>query len=265
MDLKTLSGTIISVVGAVAAVLALIPELPKQARIAAASIGSLILIAGVAIVLIPAGNPVGSGQPTGPQTSAHGLGSPTTVLTPSAEPVTNWVPFGPDVAGFHVEPSGDSVTVDTPTSYYARPLGAFSVQGNICDFDLEFDATVTGDPQSSGFGYGIAPRSNLNRDTPSGWSIQFEWDGAKKGYYYRHVILPAQASQPTDDYFLSQYNPGTVHWSIRAKGAEIAAIYRHKQIPWNANYPTSLCGNGITFRAWGGTAIFENIHLTPSP
>lgn len=260
---------IVTIVAAIAGILALLADvLSKTVRILIVTFALFIVFAGLLVTFNPlhggkAHAAVRSPAPTRP---APTTGSPyPELLSPSAEPVSNWTSFGPDIEGFAIQRSGNDLVINTPASYYARMLGVFSVQGNICDFDLKFEASVTGDTASSGYGYAIAPRANLINGVPSGWSLQVEWDGTKDGYYYRHVILPQQASQPKDDFYLGSSNPGKIDWDIRGDGPQIDVFLNGKLIPWDPQYPTAACGNGLAFRVWGGAATFSDINLTQSP
>jgi hypothetical protein len=240
--------------------------------ILSALIGAVAVIAAATITAVFTHGGSGGGgtqpSPSSPaQTDQSVKPTPQTtiLLLPSAEPVSNWISYGPDVNGFTIQKSGNDLLINTPSSYYKRMLGAFSVQGNVCDFDLKFEASVTGDTASSGYGYSIAPRADLVNGVPSGWSLQVEWDGTKGGYYYRHVILPQQASQPTDDFYLGPSNLGKIYWDIKADGSQINVSINGKAIPWDPQYPTAACGNGLAFRVWGGSATFTNINLAQSP
>jgi hypothetical protein len=260
---------IITIVAAIAGILALLIDvLSKNVRILIVTVALFIVFAGLLVTF----NPLQSGRPhAGVSSPAPTRSVPTTgsarptLLPPSAEPVSNWTPFGPDIEGFAIQKSGNNLVINTPASYYARMLGAFSVQGNICDFDLKFEASATGDTASSGYGYAIVPRANLINGVPSGWSLQVEWDGTKGGYYYRHVILPQQASQPTDDFYLGSSSLGKIAWEIKGDGSQIDVFLNGKLIPWDPQYPTATCGNGLAFRVWGGAATFSDIDLTQSP
>lgn len=259
---------IVTIVAAIAGILALLIDvLSKTVRIWIVTIALLIVVAGLLFAFNPLHDEkphVASSLAPTRSVSASGSARPT-LLTPSAEPVSNWTPYGSDVSGFAIQKNGNDLVIDTPASYYRRMLGVFSVQGNICDFDLKFEASVTGDTASSGYGYAIAPRAELINGAPSGWSLQVEWDGTKDGYYYRHVILPQQASQPTDDFYLGPSNLGKIYWEIQGRGSQINVFLDGKLITWDPRYPTATCGNGLAFRVWGGAATFTNINLTQSP
>lgn len=102
--------------------------------------------------------------------------------------------FGATFAPVGLALAGNEYTITPPNGdrRYAYLWGAYQ-PGSRCDTEVEFDVRIDGDTSSPGFGYAIAPRGTVTNDQPSGFSVQFEWDGSTQRYFIRPALLPSGA------------------------------------------------------------------------
>ncbi len=213
-----------------------------------------IFFAAVAVVVAV----VGWGAFIASRMAPPAMPSPATPPTPTAGPMTGitFQPFGgTSFAPVSLTSTANELVI-TPPAGYARLWGVYQL-GTRCISEVEFAARIEGDTSSAGFGYAVAPRSTIVDDQPSGWSIQYEWDGDKQGYFVRPVILPSQARiagnaiVPAPD--VRQWH----HMKVIARGTENEVLIDGTSFGRYTS-PSPECG-GLALRVWGGTVHIRNL------
>jgi hypothetical protein len=206
--------------------------------------------------------------PTGvPQTGGTRTVAPTAVIptggsTPAGNvaPVARPLQFG--AFGTGLSYSGnltDGLTLRTPTNDYSDLRGIL-VQTQACDARLDLDARIDSPGvDSPGYGLGVAPHGAVSGGDPQGWSMQFEWDGARGGFYHRAVELPDQAGQATSTTPVGISADTWFHLQVVTQNGS-AQIFLDGVLLDGAAYTTGdRCGAPL-LRVWGN--VVEIRHLT---
>ncbi len=182
-----------------------------------------------------------------------------TSQTPTIDPplITSFQPFGPTDPPVSVEQTDGGLTIAPPISY-EHLWGAYR-RGSQCDSIIELEARMEIPPSSGGFGYAIAPRSQIIDGQPNGLSIQLEWSKDPEGYFVREVQLPREASISTPPTRLRGTDLGQWHRvKVVATGTRNEVWIDDDDEPFVVFHGSDECG-GVALRVWGATAHFRNV------
>jgi len=173
--------------------------------------------------------------------------------------------FGRRWATFPASVDDRTLTITTPTGANAFDhLWGFYLPVEVCSTTVEFDAQVQAADGMGDYGIGIAPRSSLVGDQPTGYSVQYEWEGsdinADPGTYVRPSGLPARAWAIEVDPAPAPDLRQRRHVKVSALGTALTIGIDGRDV---AQYelPQADCG-GVTIRSWGARASFSNVCVT---
>ncbi len=184
--------------------------------------------------------------------------APDAQSAPRSTPIGGWRSFG----GAGLSAGTGSLTISAPVNDYSALRGAFApVDG--CDYTVSFDAMTTPPSVSSpGYGYAVGVRSDLVSGVPHGWSMQYDWDGARNGFYHRVAVLPNDAYRATNGYLDSTSSSGWHHTVVRVQGSRATVTFDGQSVGSGSFGLGGGCGSGVVLRVWSASVHFRNVTLT---
>ncbi|NMO93921.1 protein kinase domain-containing protein [Actinomycetospora sp. TBRC 11914] len=180
--------------------------------------------------------------------------------------VPNLAPFGASHASFTARQAGDSLQISPPlgTNRYDFLWGMSTGPGLVaCGSVVDFDVTM--DPSAdreSGFGVGVAPRSSIDADQPSGSSVQYEWVprsvSSTPGSRIRPALLPGGAWNARTQPVMAPDVGATHHVHVIGEGKGLEMTVDGVRASYDV--PRVECG-GVAIRAWGTSMTIRNLRI----
>jgi serine/threonine protein kinase len=193
-----------------------------------------------------------------PTVTTSAVGTSSALVSTTTVPAAAFQSFSA-AGSFAIERSETTVTLWAPEGDYLALRGAFA-QVQLCSGTLEFEFNVHAPlAPSQGYGLGVGPHGGLAAETPTGWSLQFEWSGSE--YVTREAILPDEARITTTSR-QSDWRPDT--WKsvkVVISGSSASMLLAGRPVAGSPFDLGSSCG-GVLFRVWGTTVTVRNVKIT---
>lgn len=172
--------------------------------------------------------------------------------------------FGDQWADFSHSTQGDRLSIEPPMGENRYDhLWGFHRAGNFCAATVEFDVQVGEHDDTIGFGFAVAPRSALESQQPTGYSVQYEWQpggmNPAPGTYIRPAELPGGAWRGTADPKPAPDIRTRRQVRVETIGASLGILVDETKIV-EYQLPRAECG-GVSIRVWGAPFTFSNVRI----
>jgi serine/threonine protein kinase len=193
-----------------------------------------------------------------PTVTSSAVGTSSALVLTTTVPAAAFQSFS-TAGSFAVERRETTITLPAPEGDYGALRGAFA-QVQLCSGTLEFDFNVHSPlAPSPGYGLGIGPHGGVAAETPTGWSLQFEWNGS--AYVTREANLPDDSTR-TSTSLQSDWRPDTwEHVKVIIDGSSATMLMAGRPIAGSPFNLGSSCG-GVLLRVWGTTVTVRNVKIT---
>jgi hypothetical protein len=212
----------------------------------------------------PAGSAGPIAAPAAPAGTPSTVDSPAAPAAPArpAESDRAPEPVGYQTFGTGITASGEpgtTLTLTTPPGDYGDLRGV-ALRANVCTARVDLDVHLAAPARATpGYGLAFAPRGGLAGGDPTGWSIQFEWDGTR--FQQRVAVLPDQAAQATSAYPVGVRAGTWFHVRVVADPNGFAVTVDGTPVTGSPFRVGNGCGTPI-LRAWGSVATVRNLHFS---
>jgi hypothetical protein len=170
----------------------------------------------------------------------------------------NWIPFGPVSESRVARDERGVWTVAAPERTYNGLFGISAVR--TCRYRLSLEFLIE-QPQlvSAGYGIGVSPYAQFDKDTPSGWCLEIGWHGRARQFKISDTYLPDGPWQGTDTEGFaldSLVVPGAwIPLEIFIRESHTEVVLRGRRFDF---HPAAQHGSPL-FRVWGSTVKLRNI------